>query len=77
MGYWKARAGLRFINIARRDMKGRTIAHCCKVKHIETGKVYESMNAAERELGLPKKSISRQIIGHVTHVRGQHFEKVN
>lgn len=44
---------------------------------IETGKVYECMSDADRELNVSRGSVSKCIAGKQKTVRGYHFKKVN
>lgn len=55
-----------------------TFSSIGRIRHIETGKIYQSCLEACKVLHLPYSSINYQIHGQkgITHVRGNHFELV-
>lgn len=46
------------------------------VRCVETGTHYTSLNQAALDLGLSRPEIGRHIRGHIKHVKGYHFERV-
>lgn len=56
---------------------GKDNAIAESVRCIETGKIYECMSEADRELQVALGSVSKCIAGKQKSVKGYHFERVN
>jgi hypothetical protein len=48
------------------------------VRHLETGEIYSSQNAAAEAVGISATKLSKHLNGHpdVEHVNGNHFERI-